>query len=126
MTNISHDLRTPMTLILGYLCLLKDAQHQDAAQWKQYVDIAYHKADSLEHLIEDLFQFTHLSHRDIPLKKTRAISIRRLLQQLTEEMTPLAEADTIRVTIANRSEPIPETERERLFDFLPTGQNPRL
>lgn len=46
-TNVSHDLRTPLTLIMGYLRLLKDRKFQDNQQFDTYVDIAYDKSEKL-------------------------------------------------------------------------------
>lgn len=47
-TNVSHDLRTPLTLIMGYLRLLHDKNYESPEQAAGYVSIAYSKAEKLK------------------------------------------------------------------------------
>lgn len=89
-TNVSHDLRTPLTLIIGYLRLLHDKGYQTPEQAAGYVAIAYSKAEKLQGLIEDLFEYTKLSHQDVPLHK-RTVAINEVLEQLLEEYVTLSE-----------------------------------
>jgi signal transduction histidine kinase len=89
-TNVSHDLRTPLTSVLGYLRLLKDTAGEQTLQQQQYVRIAYEKAEHLKSLVEDLFEYTALSNRGIPLQK-QTICMNELIDQLVEEFVPIAE-----------------------------------
>ena len=59
-TNVSHDIRTPLTSIIGYLGLLKADNSLTADQLK-YVDIAYNKAGQMKALANDLFDYTTLN-----------------------------------------------------------------
>ncbi len=87
-TNIAHDLRTPLTSIIGYLELLSARKDSLSPQERQkYLDIAYSKAKRLEDLIEDLFDFTKLNYGRIAMNVTR-IDIIKLLSQLLEEAYP--------------------------------------
>ena len=88
-TNVSHDLRTPLTLIIGYLGLVKDKNFNTEEEMSNYLNIAYSRAENLKSLIDDLFEYTKLSNRGIELNKS-TISINNLLIQLTEEMLPIA------------------------------------
>lgn len=55
-TNVSHDIRTPLTSIIGYLGLLKSSElNEDQAK---YIKIAYDKALQMKALAEDLFEYT--------------------------------------------------------------------
>ena len=56
-TNVAHDLRTPLTSIIGYLELLSGNVQLPPEMQKKYIDIAYSKSRRLEKLIEDLFGF---------------------------------------------------------------------
>jgi signal transduction histidine kinase len=87
-TNVAHDLRTPLTSIIGYLELLsnKTAPLSDEMRQK-YIDIAYSKAKRLEKLIEDLFGFTKLNYGKIAMHVTK-VDIIKLLSQLLEESYP--------------------------------------
>ena len=68
-TNVSHDLLTPLTSIMGYMRLVKDHQYKNQAQLDEYVDIAYGKSEQLKKLIEDLFDFTRLNYEGVQLKR---------------------------------------------------------
>jgi integral membrane sensor signal transduction histidine kinase len=86
-TSIAHDLRTPLTSIIGYLELLKQKKDIDEETRAYYTDIAYTKAKKMQKLIEDLFGFTKLNHRRITMNVSR-IDIVKLLSQLVDEFYP--------------------------------------
>jgi len=88
-TNVSHDLRTPLTSIMGYLRLVKDHQFSNQAQLDEYVDIAYGKSEQLKKLIEDLFDFTRLTYEGVQLKKEK-VSLDQMIRQLIDELDPIA------------------------------------
>ncbi|MCI8269038.1 MAG: HAMP domain-containing histidine kinase [Lachnospiraceae bacterium] len=87
-TNVAHDLRTPLTSIIGYLEILsgKSAPLPPEMQ-KKYIDIAYSKSKRLEKLIEDLFGFTKLNYGKISMRVAQ-VDIIKLLGQLLEESYP--------------------------------------
>lgn len=88
-TNIAHDLRTPLTSIIGYLEILsgdKSSQLPPEAE-KKYIEIAYTKAKRLEKLIEDLFGFTKMTYGKVAMKVTQ-VDVIKLLSQLLEEFYP--------------------------------------
>ena len=87
-TNVAHDLRTPLTSIIGYLELLSGkAAPLPPEMQKKYIDIAYSKAKRLEKLIEDLFGFTKLNYGKISMHVSK-VDIIKLLGQLLEESYP--------------------------------------
>ena len=86
-TNIAHDLRTPLTSIIGYLELLSVGNSLPPEMEKKYIDIAYTKAKRLEKLIEELFGFTKLNCGKISMKVGQ-VDIIKLLSQLLEEFYP--------------------------------------
>ena len=86
-TNVAHDLRTPLTSIIGYLELLNTNRSlEEELRWK-YIEIAYGKARRLEKLIEDLFGFTKLNYGKIAMHVSQ-LDIVKLLGQLLEEAYP--------------------------------------
>lgn len=89
-TNVSHDLRTPLTLIMGYLRLLKDKHFEDPKQAENYLQIAYSKSEKLKALIDDLFEYTKLSNQAIHMNPEK-VCLNELLEQLTEELVTYAE-----------------------------------
>ena len=86
-TNVAHDLRTPLTSIIGYLELLSGPAQMSPEMQKKYIDITYTKAKRLEKLIEDLFGFTKLNYGKISMKISK-VDIIKLLSQLLEEFYP--------------------------------------
>ncbi|WP_282937610.1 ATP-binding protein [Paenibacillus sp. RC67] len=95
-TNVSHDLRTPLTLIMGYLRLLQDKGYETQEQAAGYVSIAYNKSEKLKLLIDDLFEYTKLSNRDVPLYK-EGVPINEVLDQLLEEFVTMAEEQQLTI-----------------------------
>lgn len=68
-TNVSHDLRTPLTSIIGYLNLIEEDKYKDEVQLRYYTNIAYKKSKDLNILINDLFELTKLQNNSLPLNK---------------------------------------------------------
>ncbi|GGH30853.1 two-component sensor histidine kinase [Paenibacillus segetis] len=98
--NLAHDLRTPLTSVLGYLdWILKDRDLTEE-QVRHYANIAYTKSQRLERLIDELFEITRMSYGRLPIEQSR-IDISELLVQLNEEMYPTFENNNVtsRLTI---------------------------
>ena len=83
-TNVSHDLRTPLTSIIGYLGLIDDDKYRDEVQMRHYVNIAYEKAKGLNVLINDLFELTKMRNRGVKLDKS-IVNLGELLGQLVAQ-----------------------------------------
>lgn len=95
-TNISHDLRTPLTSIIGYLGLIKEKRYQHERELDEYTYIAYNKAEKLKLLIDDLFEYTKASSKGLELCK-REIILNDLLDQLIEEFVPVFEENKLKI-----------------------------
>lgn len=89
-TNVAHDLRTPLTSIIGYIGLVKDKKFSSEEEYEKYLDIAYSKSEKLKVLIDDLFEYTKLNNQAVTLKK-QSVSLSNLMNQLLEELMPIAE-----------------------------------
>lgn len=101
-TNVSHDLRTPLTSIIGYLGLISNDEYKDEVSLRYYIDIAYNKSLELQSLIDELFEFTKISYGGIKLNKEK-IDIGQLIEQLVEEFIPTLNNAGVecRITSAN-------------------------
>lgn len=86
-TSVAHDLRTPLTSILGYMEFLSRGQGLSEESRDKYINIVYLKAKRLQKLIEDLFSFTKLNYGKIAMKVGK-VDIVMLLDQLLEEFYP--------------------------------------
>jgi integral membrane sensor signal transduction histidine kinase len=119
-TNIAHDLRTPLTSILGYLDLINKRDLSEDTK-KEYLKIVYEKSKKLQDLIESLFSFTKTNSSKLVLKIDK-IDIIKLLCQLMEEFYPNFENKGITCSVnANEDSCVIEgdgTLLARLFDNL--------
>ncbi|WP_339252306.1 histidine kinase dimerization/phospho-acceptor domain-containing protein [Sporosarcina sp. FSL W8-0480] len=90
-TNVSHDLRTPLTSIITYTDLLKD-ENITPEERAKYVDILDKKSQRLKTLIEDLFEVSKMTSGNLELHKQR-VDLTQLLQQaLAEHANRIAES----------------------------------
>lgn len=87
-TSVSHDLRTPLTSVLGYLELIDRDTSGDVAVVRRNARIAYEKAQQLRKLIDDLFEYTTVSH-GAPSLRVAEIDLKALIGQLAEEFAPV-------------------------------------
>lgn len=96
-TNVSHDLRTPLTSIKGYLELIKNKKYTQENQLDQYANISYNQAEKLEILINDLFEYTKLANNAVKFDK-KDIALNDLLDQLIEELVPICENAAVTIS----------------------------
>lgn len=89
-TGVSHDLRTPLTSIIGYLDLLRKRSYLDQNEYDRFVNNAFSKAQQLKKLIDDLFIYTRLTSGDMTFTKQQA-DMHELLQQVLFEFVPIAQ-----------------------------------
>lgn len=94
---VAHDLRTPITSVKGYLDLALDTKHYDLEQRQKYVRIAQTKANRLEYLIHDLFNYTKLTSGEIALHRSK-IDLVQLVEQMVEEFYPLFQEEELECT----------------------------
>ncbi|MCB5951325.1 HAMP domain-containing histidine kinase [Enterococcus sp. BWT-B8] len=80
-TNVSHDIRTPLTSIIGYLGLIEDRQFHSEEEILKYTHIAYVKAKQMKLLVDDLFEYTKVRQPSVPLNAI-TFDMAQLLEQL--------------------------------------------
>lgn len=64
-TNVSHDLRSPLTSIIGYVRLLKENGCRDEEKFREYIEVTDRRLEGLEKLVNELFELTKLESPDI-------------------------------------------------------------
>jgi two-component system, OmpR family, sensor histidine kinase VanS len=85
---LAHDIKTPLTSVIGYLSLLDEAPDMPAKQKEKYVRIALDKASRLEQLVDEFFEITRYNLQTISLTK-KHIDLYYMLVQMTDEFYPL-------------------------------------
>ena len=86
-TNVAHDLRTPLTSILGYLDLLTQGDFLTEEQKQKYLGIVSSKAKQLETLVKDLFDYTRYDRNKVKIKK-EILDLNLFVPQLVDEFYP--------------------------------------
>ena len=86
-TNVAHDLRTPLTSILGYLDLLQQKDDLTEEQQQKYLGTVTAKAKQLETLIRDLFDYTRYDKDKVKIKK-EILDLNLFMPQLVDEFYP--------------------------------------
>lgn len=85
---LAHDLKTPLTSVMGYLTLLKDDPGLTPEQRAKYTGIALDKARRLEELLWEFFDITRMDLDSTP-EQRQPIQLSMLLEQLSDEFYPL-------------------------------------
>lgn len=86
-SNVAHDLRTPLTTIIGYLELIKDNSNMPVQDIQNYATIAYGKSRRLQTMMDDLFEYTKLDQAEVKINLA-AINLSELILQMTDEFYP--------------------------------------
>lgn len=84
---MAHDLKTPLTSIIGYLTLLNDDDNISNELKKKYLNITLDKSEKLEELINEFFDITRFNLHSMVLEK-EVLNLSLMLRQLAEEFTP--------------------------------------
>jgi signal transduction histidine kinase len=98
LSNISHDLKTPITSIIGYVEGLKDGVADTKARQDKYLNIVYNKAKSMNFLIDDLFVFSKLDLQKLPFHFEH-IDLKKFLVHFVEEYQLDLEQKNIQLTL---------------------------
>ncbi len=85
---LAHDIRTPLTSVIGYLNLLEEAADMPTDQYAKNLHIALEKAYRLEEMINEFFEITRYNSQQIKLSKA-PINLYFMLIQLSDELTPI-------------------------------------
>lgn len=84
LTNISHDIRTPLTTILGYIDMIKKEKYDSKEEMNKYINIIERKGLFLKTIMEDFFQYSKLTSKDIVLNYEN-LELNELARQLFED-----------------------------------------
>lgn len=95
---LAHDLKTPLTSVIGYLTLLRDENQISEELREKYLSISLDKAERLEDLINEFFEITRFNLSNIELEYSK-VNLTRMLEQLTYEFTPTLMSKNLKYTL---------------------------
>lgn len=95
-TNVSHDLRTPLTSVIGYVDLLKKNGFENKEVFDDYITIIDERTKNLNKLINELFEYTKLNNNDIKLNYSN-VEIGSLVEQVVGEYIPILNKEGLEV-----------------------------
>ena len=120
MVYLAHDLKTPLTSVIGYLTLLRDEGEISEGLRQKYLSISLDKAERLEELINEFFEITRFNLSTLTLEPSR-VNLTRMLEQLVYEFKPMLDEKQLSCTLdAGRELSITcdVDKMQRVFDNL--------
>ncbi|WP_139207579.1 MULTISPECIES: cell wall metabolism sensor histidine kinase WalK [unclassified Bacillus (in: firmicutes)] len=90
-SNISHDLRTPVTSLIGYVDLIEHNFDVNKENCQQYVRVVKRKSRELKNQVDDLLEYCHINYREIQLHK-EIVGVKQLVEQVMIDFIPQLEA----------------------------------
>ena len=94
---LAHDLKTPLTSVIGYLTLLDEEKNLSHKQKNKFIKIALEKSNKLEELINELFEITKYNSETLTIKKEK-ISLTLLINQVIDEFYPILKEQNKKIT----------------------------
>jgi len=113
---ISHDLRTPLTSIMGYLELTLDDTHLTDEQ-RRYLEVVERNSQRLLHLVNDLLFVARLEAGQLELQSAE-LDLSVIVRQAVEEAAPRAQAKEIELTCEAKQVPAVSADKGRMFQLL--------
>ncbi len=95
---LAHDVKTPLTSVIGYLTLLDEAPDMPEDMRKRYVKTAFQKSERLEELIDEFFEITRYNLQAIPIEHA-TVGIKLFCEQVAEEFYPEAESRNLQIQV---------------------------
>ena len=95
---LAHDLKTPLTSVIGYLTLLQESPELTVLQRAKFTDIALDKAYRLEQLITEFFEITRFNIHSVTLERNR-IDLKMMIYQIVDEFYPMLSEKNLTVDI---------------------------
>lgn len=113
-TNVSHDIRTPLTSIIGYLGLIEEKQYRSQDELLKYTHTAYAKAKQMKVLVDDLFEYTKVRQPTSPINLI-SFDMEQLLEQITVDFELEASKKNMQIDVQVSQSPfIMEGDTDKL------------
>lgn len=117
---LAHDLKTPLSSVIGYLTLLREESQISDELRERYLTISLDKAERLEELINEFFEITRFNLSNITLMYGKT-NLTRLLEQLAYEFKPMLAGKNLRLEFEMQPDIVISCDAnkiQRVFDNL--------
>jgi two-component system sensor histidine kinase VanS len=117
---LAHDLKTPLSSVIGYLTLLRDETSLSEERREKYLEISLEKAECLEDLINEFFEITRFNLSEVTLQYMK-IDLTRLLEQLIYEFQPMLKEKNLQCELQGEGKILMSCDAnkiQRVFDNL--------
>lgn len=110
---LAHDIKTPLTSMIGYLSLLSEIKDMPQEQRNRYIDIALDKSYRLEYLINELFDVARFNSEKIVLEKEE-INLNLMLEQIADDFYPTLKEMNKKINFTSDEKTILYAEPDKL------------
>lgn len=117
---LAHDLKTPLTSVIGYLTLLRDEGQISEKLREKYLLISLEKAERLEDLINEFFEITRFNLSNLTLELSK-VNLTRMLEQITYEFQPMFVEKNLKCELSMEADVMMKLDvnkMQRVFDNL--------
>lgn len=117
---LAHDLKTPLTSVIGYLNLLSDEKEISPELRQKYLSIALRKSERLEDLLNEFFEITRFNIQGIELEHSK-LDLNLMLSQLIDEFYPVFSSSSLHCILSAEPDLLANADADKLarvFDNL--------
>lgn len=114
---LAHDLKTPLTSMIGYLSLIDEIKDMPKKQREKYVRIALEKSYKLEELINELFDIARFNAEEIVLEKEE-INLNRMIEQIIDDFYPTLKEESRVIAFQSKEIILLHADPDKLYRVL--------
>ncbi len=110
---LAHDLKTPLTSLIGYLSLLEEVKDMPKAQREKYISITLEKSYKLEDLINELFDITRFNS-EVMVLEPEEINLNLMLEQIVDDFYPVLKENEREIELSISDKIMLEADPDKL------------
>ncbi len=110
---LAHDLKTPLTSLIGYLSLLEEMKDMPKKKREKYIEVTLEKSYKLEDLINELFDITRFNS-EVMVLETEEINLNLMLEQIIDDFYPLLKENDREISLTIQEKIVLEADPDKL------------
>lgn len=110
---LAHDLKTPLTSLIGYLSLLEEIKDMPKEQRERYIEVTLEKSYKLEDLINELFDITRFNSEIMVLEPTE-VNLNLMLEQIIDDFYPVLKENEKEIGLSISDKILLEADPDKL------------